>query len=383
MDQMVEFTVRWGNKKAEPPWNAILDARSDAKLLKALTGQSKPNWEKISAQETKAVKSHNKGAKAFKDYIDARIGRASNIVGGLEIVSDTSFAVVEVYATAQIVIVSKGKIKPYEAQILAATAVEGIKSSAKQVGEVVAGNNVTWDGAAKKVAMDMFFAGAAAALTGKLGPAMLKKFSGDFSVRLFSKLGTNKIPKEAIDKLITSFLKSGAGQSYMENMAKETFMLLKTKIEKGQVSGKDFQDAFFKAATAGLLKGGIGKAISKFNSDRPHRTSLVVGKLVYSKYLKGSSDVLRKLYPNEANLTRILAKHGDEIAQNIAGKISGKTSEMAVLKMVNTATGTESEKNLGKMYEIELRKSKDFHDEVDKLMQSEVGKYYKKLEKAK
>ena len=53
---------------------------------------------------------------------------------------------------------------------------------------------------------------------------------------------------------------------------------------------------------------------------------------------------------------------------------------MAVLKMV---TGTESEKNLGKMYEIELRKSKDLHDEVDKLMQSEVGKFYKKLEKAK
>ena len=56
---------------------------------------------------------------------------------------------------------------------------------------------------------------------------------------------------------------------------------------------------------------------------------------------------------------------------------------MAVLKMVNTATGTESEKNLGKMYEIELRRSKDLDDEVDKLMQSEVGKFYKKLENAK
>lgn len=63
--------------------------------------------------------------------------------------------------------------------------------------------------------------------------------------------------------------------------------------------------------------------------------------------------------------------------------MAGKISEMAVLKMVNTATGTESEKNLGKMYEIELRRSKDLHDEVDKLMQSEVGKFYKKLENAK
>ncbi|MEQ3711396.1 MAG: peptidoglycan-binding domain-containing protein [Tateyamaria sp.] len=383
MMQMTEFTVRWANNKAEPPWNAILNARSEAKFLKSLTTHSKPNWEKISAQETKAVKAHNAGAKAFKTYINARIGTAGSIAGTLEVVRDTSFTVVEVYATAQIVIQSKGKIKPYEAQILAATSVEGVKSSAGQVGEVLAGNkNVTLDSAAKKVAMDMFFAGAGAAITGKLGPAMAKKFAGDFSVQMFSKLGTNKIPKEAIDKLITKFLKSGAGQAYMENMAKETFMLLKTGIEKGKITGKDFQDAFFKAATAGLLKGGFGKAISKFNADRPNRTSLVVGKLVYSKYLKGAPDMLRKLYPDEANLTKILVKHGPDIAQNMSEKISGKVTETAVLAAVDKASGTENEKQLANLYESELRKSKALHDELDKLIKDEVGKHYKKLEKA-
>ncbi|WP_299733165.1 peptidoglycan-binding protein [uncultured Tateyamaria sp.] len=382
MMQMTEFTVRWANKAAEPPWNAILNARSEAKFLKSLTTHSKPNWEKISAQETKAVKAHNAGKKAFKKYIDARIGTASAFAGSLEIVRDTSFTVVEVYVTAQIVIQSKGKIKPYEAQILAATTVEGIKSSAGQVGEVLAGNNVTFEGAAKKVALDMFFAGAGAAITGKLGPAMAKKFAGDFSVQLFSKLGTSKIPKEAIDKMITSFLKSGAGQAYMENMAKETFMLLKTGIEKGKITGKDFQDAFFKAATAGLLKGGIGKALSKFSADRPARTSLVVGKLVYSKYLKGAPDFLRKLYPDEDNLTKVLLKHGPDIAQNLSEKVSGKITETAVLKTVDMASGTENDKQLGKLYEAELRKSKALHDELDKLIKDEVGKHYKKLEKA-
>ncbi|MEM6373489.1 MAG: peptidoglycan-binding domain-containing protein, partial [Pseudomonadota bacterium] len=111
MMQMTEFTVRWANNKAEPPWNAILNARSEAKLFKSWTTHSKPNWEKISAQETKAVKAHNAGAKAFKAYINARIGTAGAIAGSLEVVRDTSFTVVEVYATAQIVIQSKGKIK--------------------------------------------------------------------------------------------------------------------------------------------------------------------------------------------------------------------------------------------------------------------------------
>ncbi|MEM6374207.1 MAG: hypothetical protein AAF727_15735, partial [Pseudomonadota bacterium] len=230
---------------------------------------------------------------------------------------------------------------------------------------------------------DMFFAGAGAAITGKLGPAMAKKFAGDFSVQMFSKLGTNKIPKEAIDKLITKFLKSGAGQAYMENMAKETFMLLKTAIEKGKVTGKDFQDAFFKAATAGLLKGGFGSAISKFNADRPNRTSLVVGKMVYSRYLKGAPDMLRKLYPDEANLTQVLVKHGPDIAQNISEKISGKITETAVLAAVDKAKGTENDKQLGNLYDSELRKSKALQDELDKLMKYEVGQYYKKLEKAK
>ncbi|MEO9574166.1 MAG: peptidoglycan-binding domain-containing protein [Tateyamaria sp.] len=382
MMQMTEFTVRWANNKAEPPWGAIHAAWIEAKSLKSLTTSSKPNWEKISAQETKAVKAHNKGVKAFKTYINARIGTASVFAGSLEIVSDTAFAVVEVYATAQIVIQSKGKIKPYEAQILASVAVQGVKTSANQVGEVLAGNNVTFEGAAKKVALDMFFAGAASAITGKLGPAMAKKFAGDFSVQMFSKLGTNKIPKEAIDKLITKFLKSGAGQAYMENMAKETFMLLKTGIEKGKVTGKDFQDAFFKAATAGLLNGTFGKAISKFNADRPNRTAQVVGKLVHSKYLKGSPDMLRKLYPDEANLTMVLVKHGPDIAKNISEKVSGKITETAILAAVDKASGTENEKQLGNLYDAELRKSKALHDELDKLMKSEVGKYYKKLEKA-
>ena len=381
MMQMTEFTVRWSNKTAEPPWNAILTARSEAKFLKSLTTHSKPNWDKISAQETKAVKAHNAGVKAFKSYIEARIGTASAYAGGLEIVRDTAFTVVEVYATAQIVIVSKGKIKPYEAQIIAATAVEGIKTSAGQVGEVAAGNNVTFQGAASKVAMNMFFAGAGAAITGKLGPAMAKKFSGDFAVTLFSKLGTNKLPKEAIDKLITKFLKSGAGQAYMENMAKETFMLLKVQIEKGQVSGKDFQDAFFKAATAGLLKGGIGKSFEKFAAARPEATKTVVGKVVYSKYLKGTPDFLRKLYPDEEILNKTLIKHGPEMAANITEKLSGKVAETAALKAVDAASGTENDKQLTRLYEAELRKSKALHDELDKLMKSEVAKHYKKLEK--
>ena len=196
-------------------------------------------------------------------------------------------------------------------------------------------------------------------------------------------MGASHISKKAADQMITNFLKSGAAQAFIENIAKETFLLFKTRIEKGKVTGADFEQAFLKAATAGLLKGGMGKAIQGFNKASPKSTKLVVGKIVYSKYLKGSPDVLRKLYPDEANLTKILTKNGDAIAQNIGEKISGKTIETAVLNTFAKANGSESEKTLTQMFEAEMRKSKSLHKEIDALMAAEVGKRYKKLEKAK
>jgi hypothetical protein len=380
MNQLTEFTVRWANDKANPPYGPIHKSSSEALTLQNLAKASKPDWNKIHKQENKAVRAYNAGTKAFQTYIDARIATASTIVGRLEVVRETSFAIVEAYATARL-IATRG-MSPAKANAIAAASTEAMKSSSGQFGEYLAGGNVTWSSSAKKIAMDTAFAGAAGAIGGKMSAGMSKKFCGDFAVKLTPKLNLKYFPKEGVEKFTTGFLKSSGGQAFFENMAKETFMLSKTAFTKGKLSQKDFEEAMSKAMTAGMLNGAVGKSLSTFSNRIPGATDYALDMMLKSKVGKGMTPDIMRMYDADT-ISKVVAKHGDDIIKTVTEKVSGKPIEIAVQRTLAGASGTENEKALEKQFQSELRKSAELRKEIDVLLSAEFGKYAKKLEKAK
>lgn len=382
MMQLAEFTVRWRNSKAEPPYTPLLNARSEASLLKAFASKSKPDWKKIMEQEKKAVKAYNAGVKAFQGYIDARINTAGSIVGKLTLVQDTSFAIVEAYMTAQLVVQSKGKLSPAKANALAAATCEGIKTGAGEFGSYLAGNDVKFSSSMKKVLLNSAFAGAAGFIGGALSSKMQAKFVTGWAAQLPAKLDMKYIPKEALEKYLTAFLKSGGGQAFLENLAKETFLLSKTAFEKGTLTQKDFTDAMLKAGTAGLLKGGLGSAISGISKRSPLVLEATLARIIKASYGKVPPTDLLKLY-DERTLTMLVLRNGDTMALNAAEKLSGKFLEGLVLNVFNGTKGTENAKQLEKMLEAEIRKSAALQKELKIIVEAQLRKDAEKQSKGK
>lgn len=376
MMQLTEFAVRWANEKAEPPWTKLLNARTEAKMLKIEAEKKTPDWTRILKQDKKATKAFNEGQKAFKKYIDARISTASGMIGKLTIVSETSFAVVEVYLTAQIM--ARSRMSPAQAHAAAAATTEAMKSSAGQFGEYLAGNDVTWDGAVKKVAFDSVFAGMAGAIGGKLSSGMAAKFSGDFA----TKFGGKYLKSQAVDKFATAFLKSGGGQAFFENSAKEVFMLSKKAIEKGTLTRKDFEEALTKAMTAGMLSGAVGKSLAAFDKAIPDVSEKTLKLIIDKNVVKNLSNDLEVLMGFEL-IEDILAKQSDDIANKVIGTLSGKWVDAKVAEVMSEAKGTENAKQLEKALEQKLRKDEKLRKEVQKLVEAEIRKRGKKLAKAK
>ncbi|WP_424978644.1 hypothetical protein [Leisingera sp. S232] len=148
LNALTEFAVSMVNDKTDPPWTPILNARSEASFLRTLTSKKKPDWKKVCKQDVKASRANNTGGKAFKKFIDQQIATAGGIVWKLEVMREVSFAVIETYMTARLV-ATKG-MSPAKAHAIAAASTEVLKSSAGQLGEHLAGNKATWNGAAKK-----------------------------------------------------------------------------------------------------------------------------------------------------------------------------------------------------------------------------------------
>ena len=380
MMQLAEFTTRWANSKAEPPYTALLNARSEASFLQSLSKSSKPDWKKIHKQENKAVRAYNAGTKAFTKYIDARITTASKIVGRLEIVRETSFAVVEAYLTVQLM--TKKKMTPAQANAIAAASTEAMKSSAGQFGSYLAGDNVTWTSATGKIATDVAFAGAAGFIGGKVTSGMSKVFCDDFILKLSPKLNLKYFPKAAVEKYVGMFLKSSAGQTFFENAAKETFLLSKTAFEKGTLTKKDFEAAMTKAMTAGMLNGAVGKSLSGFSAKVPGATDWALTMMMKGKMTKGMTPEILRMYDADT-ISKVVMKHGDDMTKTVVEKVSGKPVEIAVQNTLNKSKGNESDKVLEKQFQAELRKSAELRKEMDVLMTAEFKKHAKKLEMAK
>lgn len=380
MMALAEFTVSMINDQTDPPWNKILEARSQASSLKNLVSKAKPDWAKVHKQDDKATKAYNSGGKAFHKFIDERISTASSIVGTLEVVRDTSFTIVEVYITAELV-VTKG-MSPAKANAIAAASTEALKSGAGQFGEYAAGNKVTWDSAAKKVFIDSFIAGLAGAAGGKLGAALSKGLAAKLAAKILPKL-TGKISKKVIGAFFNRFLSSKAGEAMVTTALKETIGLFKPAIEKGRPpNAKEIKEAVAKTLSAGILTHASFKALEGFTKHLPLATETFLAKTLSPKVMAGIRKDLVKLY-DEETVNRLILKHGDEMYMKVADMLGGKIADKVAIDVINGSDGSQSAAQLQKLANESMRKDTDLRKKIEDMIKAEAKRKVKKLESAR
>ncbi|SEJ64035.1 Putative peptidoglycan binding domain-containing protein [Cribrihabitans marinus] len=380
MNALVEFAVSTVNDKTDPPWSAILDASSQASLLKSYTDRSAPDWKKVYAQDQKATKAYNKGVKAFKGFIKARIDTAGSMIGKLEVVRDTSFAVVEAYMTARLV-ATKG-MSPAKAHGVAAASTEALKSGAGQFGEYLAGNNVTLDGAAKKVFIDSFIAGLAGAAGGKLTDKLAAGLADDLLKAAMPKL-SKQISKKAAKAFFEKFLKSKAGQAMVTEALKEVIGLAKPMIEKGRPpNSKEIKSAVAKVMTAGIVSHAAFKSLESFSTNCASGLSKYLKDSLVPGVMKGTvkSDLTSKYGADLAE--KFITMHGAEIYGDIAGQLAGKSVGKYADGVVNGADGTQSAAALQKLANEQMRKDLELRKKIHKMIMAKAKRKMKKLEAA-
>lgn len=381
MMAITEFTMSTLNSDTDPPWTQILNARSEASTLKALVSRSKPDWKKVQKQDAKATKTYNIGQKAFDKFIKARIGTAGKAIFTLEIVRETSFTVIEVYATARLM-ATKG-MDPVRAHAVAAAGTEALKSGAGQFGEYLAGNKVTWDGAAKKIATDTFFAALAGAAGGKLGGAFLKGVASKVAAQLPSKM-FQTFSQKALTKFMEKMFTTTVGQEIIKNGTKETIMLFKVGYEKGRAPNqKEVMDAVVKTISGGIMSTVPMKNVSEFGS----------------KYLANSQNFLaQKLIPNAMDtmvkkdliakygkevVDAFADKHGPAIFADVAGALQDKVFVAFANDILGSSDGGQSAKVMQKQLEEKMRKDAKLRKDLAEMVRKQAEAKLKKLEKAK
>ena len=380
LDAFIEFTVSMVNDKTDPPWDILLKASTEAHTLKIYVNSSKQDWRRIYQQDQKATKAYNKAVKAYKTFIKERIETASAIVGKLEIIRDTSFSVVEAYMTARLV-VTKG-MSPAKANAIAAASTEALKSGAGQFGEYIAGNNVTFDSAAKKVFIDSFIAGLAGAAGGKLSASLAKGLGKQIAAAVLPKL-TGNISKKVGQAFFQRFLESKAGQAMVVNALKEVIGLFKPLIEKGRAPNmKEIKEAVAKVLTAGILDHAAGKALKGFTSKFPSASADFVKKTLGPKTMESMRKDLVKIYDVDTFDT-FARENSGEMFETITKSLSGKWLDAAAVEAVNGSDGSQNAKQMQKLANDALRKDADLRKKMERMIKAEFANRAKKMEKAK
>lgn len=372
MMAMTEFSVRWVNKKAEPPYDELLDANSEATLLKNLASRGTVDWKKIQAQDKKATAAYNKGVKAFKEFIEARIGTAGSIVGKLETVRDISFTVIETYATAQLML---RKMPPAQAHAMAAGGTEALKSTANQLGEYLAGSKVTWGSAGKAVLLDTALAAAGGAVGGKMSAGFAKNAQHVMALKL-APMFKSPAGKKVVGIVCTKLLDNPAVQGIVTNAAKESFGFFRKSIEKGTVDPKDVQEYVLKSLSGGLMALAPVKNFMAFEAGAPAAAkNLIMTKLGPAVGKRTEAALLKK---GIEVTPEMMKKLSDEVYQKIAEDLAGKGAEIMVLAVGEKMTTKEPESGLHKLGEQELRRNAELQKEIETMIEKSLEDMAKK-----
>lgn len=381
MMSLTEFSVRWANSSAEPPYDPLLNARSEAQLLRAFTDRTQPDWVKVQKQDVKATKTYNKGVKAFDKFIKARIGTAGSIVGKLETVREVSFAAVEAYATVQLV--ARGK-SPAVAHALAASGTEAMKSSAGELGKYLAGNDVSWEKSGKKIFLDTVFAGAAGAVGGKIGGAFAKKLNMQLSLKL-AKYFKGPAGKKALDLICNKLLETKAMQELVTSAAKETVGLFKVVVEKGRApKEKEVHDAIIKSVLGSVMTLAPVKNFQKFAEDADDvAVKFVNEKLVPAAVKKVEQDFVKRL--GKEQVAKLLKENPNlfkEVAESLADSTKNKAVETLVMQGIGSAPANAKPSQMEKIGQAALRKDAALRKEIETIISARIETKAKAMEKA-
>lgn len=362
---MTEFSVRFANSKAEPPYMPIINARSEASLLRALTKLKKPDWRKIVDQETKCVKAYNKAARAFNTYLDAKIGTAGKLMKAAETTSDISFAIVETYATGYLV-VTRG-VSPAKAHAIASAGTSGLKSASVQAGNYLIGKKVDFG----KIAVDTAFGFGKGLVGGKIGAAFLNGAASKLGAKLAAKL-SSRVGKKGAELFFQKFLATGYGQGLVENAAKEAIGFFQTAIQKGRApTKKEYEDAVIKILMGSALNSPASKSLAAWDVKVPAKTREFVADTLTPKTLDAIKKNLAKTYGKQLVNDTSSAIY-KEIQESVLRTVGNKAVESGSLYAADRLNGQQSEAQLQKLTDEGVKRDAKLRLEIHVLIEARM-----------
>jgi len=205
----------------------------------------------VAAMLKSAVEPVNRAYNGMMQYKEAVIGRGEAWVGGLEIVRDSSFEIVNVIATAEM----GGNPG---ASAAAGGATELVKSAAGELGKCLAGTSKGAGAAAKNIILDGVLGGLKGGVDG------LMKIKGDKIIEGVSKSVAKKIASKWVSKAATATVEkfvenrlNGAASGLLKSVVDQAI-----KAVKGDTTPEKFFEDVAKGVASGFALGGLDNWIA-------------------------------------------------------------------------------------------------------------------------
>jgi peptidoglycan hydrolase-like protein with peptidoglycan-binding domain len=181
------------------------------------------------------IKEANASVQAFDkelgQYRNKLIGGAESITKGLEITRDTSFAVAETIATAELI---ASGTNPKVAKTSAAAFFTALKSGATEVGEHLADPKKGWSDSAQKVLVDTLVKTATSVIANGFKGESIEKWAGSLAPKIANVPPFKQLGKDAAAKFIEKALKEG-GQRIAKDGMSELIKAFGESAKKGRV----------------------------------------------------------------------------------------------------------------------------------------------------
>lgn len=383
LNAMVAIGMSGFGMSGPPSAKAALNARAAAQAVVSATDRSKVDWKKVKTLVAKANNLHKAAVKEWKDYNNKNMKRAEWGAFGATVVSEGSFAVLEVLATGYLV-TTRG-MSPKKAQVLAAVGVEGLKVSAGELGEYAANDKFDAAKSAQKVLGNMFITGVASALGANLPSGTFTKVTQKVST-LAQRQFSTRLQRYTFTAVKT-ILESPVGANIIKGAIAEAGNLAKDVNDGKKIDEKRLIDAMANTMLGGLAASAPFKSLQKFDAGwqkksadmvETHFTKIMEKKLTLNFVSKHSGKF------SKAELMEFASKEGANVTVAAAQKVSELAGKTAYAGVVNKMTGAEKSPDaLNKLAMKTLEKDSAFMSAFEAKVIEEGEKRLKKLQPAK
>ena len=359
-----------------PKKKNALDASAAAGAVISATDRSNVDWNKVKTLITKADKLHKKAVKEWKDYNDKYIKRAEWGAFGATVVSEGSFAVLEVLATGYLV-TTRG-MDPKKAQVLAATGVEGLKVSAGEIGEYAANDKFDPAKSAQKVATSMLITGAANAIGGKMSGKSLEKVLDNVAIRMASEFNTRA--QKVVLPIFYKMLSGPKGANAIKSAIAEIGNLAKDAADGKKIDEKRIVEALGNSIFGTLIGSAEFKSLKKFDGIWQTRSAKVATE-EFGPIL--SKKLTLKMVSKNPKAKDFIMKEGTEIVGDTTRKMAELIYKTGYKKMESALTGKEtSPEQIKKRITKSMASDAQFMAKLEKAAMEAAEKKFEKMEKA-